>query len=63
MNRTVLKNPDGTVRAYLDTYQNGKRQIHDPSGRPLGFYNQHSKTTHYMNGQMVGYGDLLTSLI
>lgn len=63
MNRTILRNPDGTLRAYLDTFTDGRKQICAPSGRLLGFYNQHSKTTHYANGQMVGYGDLLTSLV
>ncbi len=63
MNRTMLKNPDGTVRAFLDYYPTGKKQICDPTGKPLGFYNQNSKTTHYMSGTLVGYGDLLTSLI
>ena len=63
MTRTMLSFPSGQLRAYLDYYPNGKKQICRPDGRPLGFYNPHSKTTHYMTGQLVGYGDLLTSLI
>jgi len=63
MNRTMLRYPDGKLRAFLDTFSSGKRQISDPSGKPLGFYNPNSKTTHFMTGTLVGYGDLLTSLI
>jgi hypothetical protein len=63
MNRTMLRHPDGTLRAYLDYFPNGKKQICDPNGRPLGFYNPTSKTTHYVTGTLVGYGDLLTSLL
>ena len=59
----MLNHPSGQLRALLDVYPSGKRQICKPDGRPVGFYNPTSNTTHYMTGQIVGYGDLLTSLI
>ena len=63
MTRTQLNHPNGQLRAWLDTYPSGKRQICDPSGKPIGFYNPSSKTTHAMSGTLIGYGDLLTTLI
>jgi hypothetical protein len=63
MNRTKLLNIDGSLRAWLDVYSNGKKQICLPSGTPVGFYNPSSKTTHEMSGKLIGYGDLLTSLV
>jgi len=63
MKRTQLNYPNGQLRAWLDFYPSGKKQICKPSGKPLGFYNPSSRTTHAMSGKLIGYGDLLTSLI
>jgi hypothetical protein len=63
MNRTTLNNPDGSMRAALFVYGSGKRVICLPSGTPMGFYNPTSKTTHTMCGTLVGFGDLLASLV
>lgn len=63
MKRTQLNYPNGQLRAWIDCYQSGKKLISEPSGKPLGFYNPISKTTHLMSGSIIGFGDLLTTLI
>ncbi|MFT4757298.1 MAG: hypothetical protein ACI91R_001951 [Vicingaceae bacterium] len=63
MKRTLLQKPSGEPLAWLDLYSNGKRQICRPCGTPLGFYLPQSNTTHYLDGGLVGYGDLLSSLL
>ncbi len=63
LSRVMLQHGNGQLRAWLDTFQSGKKQIYLPSGLAVGFYIPKSNTTHYMTGKLVSYGDLLTSLI
>ena len=42
---------------------NNTIEIRNPNGEPLGWYNPNNNITYQINGSMVGFGDLLTSLL
>lgn len=63
MNRTLLQEPSVKPMGWMDVYSDGKHRVFKSCGTPLGFYKPTSDTTHYINGSMVGRGDLLTLLL
>jgi len=63
MGRVMLQHGNGQLRAWVETFQSGKKQIYLPSGVAVGFYIPKTNTTHRMSGELIGRGDLLTSLI
>ncbi|MDQ7048951.1 MAG: hypothetical protein Q9M92_05170 [Enterobacterales bacterium] len=63
MSRVMLQHGNGQLRAWVETFQSGKKQIYLPSGIAVGFYIPKTNTTHGMSGKLIGRGDLLTSLI
>lgn len=63
MNPTVLRNSDASIRGFIHYLGNHRTEIRNANGVTLGWYNPPSNITYYINGSMVGFGDLLTSLI
>jgi hypothetical protein len=63
MTPVILKNADGTIRAFIHHLHSHRTEIRNANGEPLGWYNPVGNITYQINGNMVGFGDLLTSLI
>jgi hypothetical protein len=63
MNPTILRNADATVRGYIHYLGNHRTEIRNANGQPLGWYSPSSNITYYIDGYMVGFGNLLASLI
>lgn len=59
----TLKNNLGMVLATITTASNGVQTIKDPIGYVLGTYDPKTNTTRNNLGQVIGTGNLLTSLI
>lgn len=59
----VLKDPLGRVIARIYTDKKGIRTIKDQLGVVLGTYDPKTNNTRNYLGQLIGKGDLLTSLI
>ena len=62
-NVQTLKNNLGVVLATITTASNGIQTIRDPLGVVLGSYDPKTNTTRNFLGQVVGTGNLLSSLI
>lgn len=63
MTPVILKNGDGTIRAFIHHLHGHRTEIRNANGEPLGWYNPVSNITYQINGNMLGFGDLLTSLV
>ena len=63
MAKETLKDPLGQILATIETDRNGNQTIKEYMGKILGvYYKKENKTRNYL-GQIVGTGNLLTSLI
>jgi hypothetical protein len=63
MNPTILKFSNGSTRAYIYHINKFRIEIRHPhSGATLGWYNPSNNVTYSSNG-MIGFGDLLTTLL
>ena len=58
-----LRNKNGTPIAALRTRGDGSTGIHTVSGDFLGRYDPRNNRTYSKSGDLVGQGDLLTTLI
>lgn len=63
MNPTILRNSDASIRGFIYYLGKHRTEIRSANGVTLGWYNSPSNITYYSNGSMVGFGNLLTSLI
>jgi len=63
MAKETLKDPLGQILATIETDRNGNQTIKDYMGKILGVYNKKENKTRNYLGQIVGTGNLLTSLI
>lgn len=63
MAMTTLKNADGSLKGFIHQLSNHRIEIRTANGEPLGWYNPSNNITYQINGSMVGFGDLLTSLL
>lgn len=63
MSKQVLKDALGQILATIESDRSGNLVIKDYMGRILGTYDQKKNTTKNYLGQIVGTGNLLTSLI
>jgi hypothetical protein len=63
MAREVLRDPLGQILATIETTGNGNQTIKDHLGKTLGTYDKKSNTTRNYLGQLIGTGNLLTTLI
>ncbi len=62
-NLQTLKNQLGVILATISTDSKGIQTIRDPLGVILGTYDPKTNTTRNFLGQIVGTGNLLTTLI
>lgn len=63
MNPTILRNADASIRGFIHYLGDHRTEIRNANGQTLGWYNPTSNITYYISGTMVGFGNLLTSLI
>ncbi len=63
MNPTILRNSDASIRGFIHFLGEHRTEIRNANGQTLGWYNPTSNITYYINGTMVGFGNLLSSLI
>jgi len=63
MNPTILRNADASIRGFIHYLGDHRTEIRDSSGQTLGWYNSTSNITYYINGSMLGFGNLLASLV
>lgn len=62
MNPTILKFSNGQTRGFIYHLSKFRIEIRSPIGVTLGWYNPSNNVTYTSNG-MVGFGDLLTTLL
>jgi hypothetical protein len=58
-----LTHPNGSMIAYIRTSGNGWQWLHKPNGSCLGYYRPETNNTFLPNGNWVGGGNLLGTLI
>jgi hypothetical protein len=63
MNPTILKFSNGQTRGFIYHLSKFRIEIRSPSGFTLGWFNPTSNITYCSSGSMVGFGDLLTTLL
>ena len=63
MTNVTLRDNIGRIRGTIRDLGNGRREIRNPVGKVLGTYNQKDNVTRDNIGRVVGYGDLLTTLL
>ena len=63
MNPTILRNSDASIRGFIHYLGNHRTEVRNANGATLGWYNPSSDITYYINGSMVGFGNLLTALL
>jgi len=63
MNPTILRNADASIRGFIHYLGDHRTEIRDSGGQTLGWYNPTSNITYYINGSMLGFGNLLASLV
>ena len=63
MNPTILRNSDASIRGFIHDLGNHRTEIRNAIGVTLGWYNPTSNITYYINGSMMGFGNLLASLL
>lgn len=63
MTNQILRNPNGSVIAVIRPGANGWQWLHRLNGSCLGCYRPESNGTFLPNGNFVGYGNLLGTLI
>jgi len=63
MSKETLRDPLGQILATIETDRDGNQTIKDYMGKILGVYNKKENKTRNYLGQIVGTGNLLTSLI
>jgi len=61
--RQEIKDRSGYMYGFIEEEAGKRLTIKDRSGRPYGFYDVRNNSTHEMNGRMVGYGNILTTLL
>lgn len=62
MNPTILRNADASIRGFIHYLGEHRTEIRNANGQTLGWYNPVSNITYSNNG-IVGFGNLLTSLV
>lgn len=63
MAREVLKDPLGQILGTIETTSNGNQKLRDYVGKTLGTYDKKTNTTRNYLGQLIGTGNLLTTLL
>jgi len=63
MHKLSLKDNIGRVLGTIEIKLDGKKELYDSIGRYLGSYNPKENMTRDNIGVVVGYGDLLTTLL
>lgn len=63
MNPTILKYPNGQLRGFIYRLSEYRVEIRNSGGGTLGWYNPSTNITYTSSGSMVGFGDLLTTLL
>ncbi len=64
MNPTILKFSNGQTRGFIYHLSKFRVEIRHPhTSFVLGWYNPSNNVTYTSNGSMVGFGDLLTTLL
>lgn len=63
MNPTILRNSDASIRGFIHYLGKHRTEIRNSGGQALGWYNPSSNITYYINGSVVGFGNLLTALL
>lgn len=58
-----LRKKNGEPIAIIRTQSEGVQRLFKPNGTFLGEYRPYSDTTHIPNGDMVGRGNLLATLV
>ena len=61
--RTEIRDRNFNIIAYVETEFNGKKVLRDRNFRILGYYHPEDNTTRDPSFRIVGYGDMLTTLI
>jgi len=63
MNPTILRNPDASIRGFIHYLGDHRTEIRNSYGQTLGWYSPSSNITYYINGSILGLGNLLASLV
>ena len=63
MRNVYAKTPSGQPLAFIETNSDGKQTLTDVYGRILGFYFPDRNQTTDPSGTILGYGNLLGTLI
>ncbi len=63
MNPTILKFSNGQTRGFIYHLSKFRIEIRNSGGVTLGWFNPSNNVTYTSNGSMVGFGDLLTTLL
>jgi len=62
MNPTILRNADASIRGFIHYLSAHRTEVRNSGGQTLGWYNPSSDITYSNNG-IVGFGNLLVSLL
>ncbi len=63
MNPTILKFSNGQTRGFIYHLSKFRIEIRNPTVVTLGWFNPSNNVTYTSNGSMIGFGDLLTTLL
>lgn len=62
MNTQDLRDKTGRLRGRIKE-SNNRSEIYSSTGRLLGYYDHRTDQTRAVNGSLIGYGNLLTTLL
>jgi hypothetical protein len=63
MGEQLLRDKGGKVLGRIRKLEEGRYELRDPQGNPLGVYDQKRDRTLDRLGNVVGYGNLLPTLL
>ena len=63
MQKLPIKDVAGRLWGWIQIEDDGNKKALDRTGRILGYYKSFNNTTYDVKGKVVGYGDLVSSLI
>jgi hypothetical protein len=63
MSRQTLTDSRNAILGYIETTSDGRQKIYSKTNVPLGVYDPKTNKTFNNNNQLIGTGNLLTSLL
>ena len=63
MQKSDLRDKNGKLLGWIVTNSDNSQELRDQNGNILGFYDARTNTTKDKNQQLVGKGNILTTLL